>query len=100
MESQRLPYGHRLSLPWLLAPLVLLATGTGYMLFLSSDDRVNSVFQQCINGTDGLATVPIIGVPLCCLISFFHAALDSRRSAAIMGEILAYVGCLLTITTT
>ncbi|KAF4442592.1 hypothetical protein FACUT_1904 [Fusarium acutatum] len=105
------------SLPSLVLPLVLLGLGTAWILFLNSDPSVSAVFTKCFpldegdgvgdgsDGSDGetttpfLATIPIVGPPVCCLVSFFRAALDSHRSAIIMGEILSYVGALLTVTT-
>ncbi|KAH8889702.1 hypothetical protein GQ53DRAFT_651701 [Thozetella sp. PMI_491] len=86
----------RLSFPALVAPLVLLAAATGYLLFLSSDPRVNVLFTPCLSPEPGqsgpFASAPVVGIPTCCLVSFFRAALSSRRSAAIMGVILSYVG--------
>ncbi|KAK0384459.1 hypothetical protein NLU13_8545 [Sarocladium strictum] len=104
------------SLPSLVLPLVLLGLGTAWILFVNSDPSVSAVFTKCFpvddsdgdgdgDGSDGktktpfLSTVPIVGPPVCCLVSFFRAALDSHRSAVIMGEILSYVGALLTVTT-
>ncbi|KAI8275519.1 hypothetical protein K4K60_008586 [Colletotrichum sp. SAR11_57] len=102
------------SLPSLVLPLVLLGLGTAWILFVNSDPSVSAVFTKCFPLADGdgegdssdgetttpfLATIPIVGPPVCCLVSFFRAALDSHRSAIIMGEILAYVGALLTVTT-
>ncbi|KAH9231369.1 hypothetical protein K456DRAFT_1751795 [Colletotrichum gloeosporioides 23] len=102
------------SLPSLVLPLVLLGLGTAWILFVNSDPSVSAVFTKCFpladgdgegDGSDGetttpfLATIPIVGPPVCCLVSFFRAALDSHRSAIIMGEVLSYVGALLTVTT-
>ncbi|KAK2675397.1 hypothetical protein RAB80_007582 [Fusarium oxysporum f. sp. vasinfectum] len=104
----------RHSLPSLVLPLVLLGLGTAWILFVNSDPSVSAVFTKCFplddgdgegDGSDGetttpfVATIPIVGPPVCCLVSFFRAALDSHRSAIIMGEILSYVGALLTVTT-
>lgn len=98
-------------LPLVILPLVLLAVVTAYILFLSSDANVNALFTKCLpsqdtpatvlitDDTPSLARLPMVGIPMCCLVSFFHAALDSVRSFVIMNEILSYVGALLTVTT-
>ncbi|GAB0137273.1 hypothetical protein EsDP_00005546 [Epichloe bromicola] len=102
--GQRRPIQH-FSLILLVTPLVLLSAATAFVLFLSSDPNVNSLFTRCFSDRDrdqdspAVAQVPVGGPPTCCLVSFFHAALDSRRSFAIMNEILSFVGALLTITT-
>lgn len=89
------------SLVPLMLPLLLLAAATAFVLFLSSDANVNSLFTKCFppEHVPPMAQVPVVGPPMCCLVSFFHAALDSRRSSFIMNEILFYVGALLTVTT-
>ena len=89
----------------LVIPLILLSIITAYILFVSSDSNVNALFERCFpsassnNHAPPLSRIPMVGPPACCLVSFFQAALSSRRSSVIMSEILAYVGTLLTVTT-
>jgi len=105
-NTQRHPHAvHRLSFTSLLIPLLLLAAITTYALFVSSDDNVNAQFAQCFPAepnspsAPALTRVPVVGGPTCCLVKVFQAALASRRSTAIMAEILSFVGALLTVTT-
>ncbi len=91
------------STPILVVPLVLLAGITGYGLFLASDPRVNELFPPCLDpdaaARGPFSSIPVIGPPACCLVSFFNAAMDSRRSALIMGQIFSYIGAALTALT-
>jgi hypothetical protein len=93
---------HRLSLPVLLAPSLLLAVLTGSILFLSSDSNVESVFaeSQCLSPSSPLqfSRVPFIGTPLCYLTAFFAAALSSNHSVIVMSTILSFISALLTTT--
>lgn len=104
----------RSSSQWLLAPPIqtapfkyllvvpiVLSVATFAALFASSDVDIALLWSQCNAHAriPGLSRIPLLGTPACFLISFFQAALDSLRSRAVMGVILAYVGALATVCT-
>ncbi|OAA74221.1 hypothetical protein ISF_01122 [Cordyceps fumosorosea ARSEF 2679] len=80
---------------------ILLAVLTGIALFVHSDVNTPLLWSQCHARArlPGLSRLPLLGTPLCYLVSFFQAALDSSRTRAVMGVILAFVGALLTVCT-
>ncbi|KAF7550361.1 hypothetical protein G7Z17_g5760 [Cylindrodendrum hubeiense] len=92
---------HHLSYRALLVVPVLLAIATVVMLFVHSDVNAALLWSQCHShaALPQLSRIPALGTPLCYLVSFFHVALDSLRSVAIMSVVLAFVGGLLTVTT-
>ncbi|KAL7893846.1 hypothetical protein HDV63DRAFT_102996 [Trichoderma sp. SZMC 28014] len=107
MPSQR-------SSKWLLAPPIqtapfkyllvvpiVLSIATFAALFASSDVDIALLWSQCNAHAriPGLSRIPLLGTPACFLVSFFHSALDSLRSRAVMAVILAYVGALVTVCT-
>ncbi|KAK7420194.1 hypothetical protein QQX98_002847 [Neonectria punicea] len=93
------PLIHRAPMRYLLVVPVLLAIATVVTLFVHSDVNAALLWSQCHSRArlPGLSRIPAFGTPLCYLVSFFHAALDSLRSVAIMGVVLAFVGGLLTV---
>ncbi|PTB69410.1 hypothetical protein BBK36DRAFT_63534 [Trichoderma citrinoviride] len=70
-------------------------------LFVHSDVDIALLWSQCHARSQMpvLSRVPLLGTPSCFLVSFFRAALDSLRSRAVMGVVLAYVGALATVCT-
>lgn len=109
MPSQRFS-----SARWLLAPAIqtapfkyllvvpiVLSVATFAALFASSDVDIALLWSQCNAHAriPGLSRIPLLGTPACFLVSFFQSALDSLRSRAVMGVILAYVGALATVCT-
>lgn len=104
----------RFSSRWLLAPPIqtapfkalvaipiVLSIATFASLFATSDVDIALLWSQCNAHAriPGLSRVPVLGTPACFLVSFFHSALDSLRSRAVMAVILAYVGALATVCT-
>lgn len=85
----------------LLLPPLLLAITTFAALFLHSDVDIALLWSRCHARSEipALSRVPLLGTPSCFLVSFFHSALDSLRSRAVMGAVLAYVGALATVCT-
>jgi hypothetical protein len=98
-HRKRLPPIHRISYKWLLVVPIILAIGTGFALFLRADVNVAMLYSQCHSRArlDFLSRLPVIGAPTCFLVSFFQEALTGLRAQAIMAEILAFVGGLLTV---
>ncbi|TFB03857.1 hypothetical protein CCMA1212_004117 [Trichoderma ghanense] len=90
-----------LPLRTLLLPPLLLAMATTAALFLHSDVDIALLWSRCHARAQipALSRVPLLGTPSCFLVSFFHAALDSLRSRAVMAAVLAYVGALATVCT-
>jgi hypothetical protein len=85
-------------------PLVVLFIATAFLLFLSSDDNVATLWLQCSPTAEAgllprVSQIPLMGQPSCFLISFFDNALASSRAFAVMSVILSFVGVLLTIST-
>ncbi|CAM1507838.1 Fc.00g046860.m01.CDS01 [Cosmosporella sp. VM-42] len=90
---------HHLPYPYLIIPPIILAILTIIALFIHSDVNAALLWSQCHSHAriPGVSRIPGLGTPLCYLISFFQAALDSARSTAIMAVVLAFVGGLLTV---
>lgn len=80
---------------------VFLAIATGVVLFAHSDVNTPMLWSQCHAHAriPGLSRIPVLGTPLCYIVSFFQAALDSARTRAVMAVILSFVGALLTVCT-
>ncbi|KYK60809.1 hypothetical protein DCS_01947 [Drechmeria coniospora] len=96
------PAHHLPLLPHLCVVPALLAVATAVALFVHSDVNAALLWSQChARARLPLLTgsIPVVGTPLCFLLSFFKEALDSSRSRAVMGVVLAYVGALLTVST-
>ncbi|KAL6879163.1 hypothetical protein J3F83DRAFT_758858 [Trichoderma novae-zelandiae] len=87
------------SLNLLLVPPMLLALATLAALFAHSDVDIALLWSQCHARSlvPALSRVPLLGTPSCFLVSFFGCALDSLRSRAVVGVVLAYVGALATV---
>ncbi|KAH7145887.1 hypothetical protein B0J13DRAFT_554407 [Dactylonectria estremocensis] len=92
---------HRFSLRVLLIVPVLLAIATIVALFVHSDVNAAMLWSQCHShaALPSLSRLPVLGTPLCYLVSFFHVALDALRSKAVMAVVLAFIGGLLTVST-
>ncbi|KAK3373190.1 hypothetical protein B0T24DRAFT_622333 [Lasiosphaeria ovina] len=93
---------HRFSLGPLVAVPILLAILTAATMFLYSDTNMYMLLSQCHarSRIRWLSRVPVIGVPLCFLTSFFVEALGApRRSPGALGAVLSFVGALLTAAT-
>lgn len=94
---------HRFSYPQLLAIPVLLTVGYIATIITLSLQDVNPglLYSQCHARAKvpWLSHIPLLGAPACYLVSFFQYAVSSFRSAAILSEILAFIGALLTVTT-
>ncbi|KGQ04356.1 hypothetical protein BBAD15_g10410 [Beauveria bassiana D1-5] len=78
---------------------IFLAIATVFALFAHSDVNTPMLWSQCHAHAriPALSRVPLLGTPLCYLVSFFRAALDATRGRAIMAVVLALVGALLTV---
>ncbi|GAO19722.1 uncharacterized protein UV8b_06758 [Ustilaginoidea virens] len=87
--------------PHLAVVPALLAIATAVSLFAHSDVNAALLWSQCHARAllPALSRVPVLGTPSCFLVGFLYAALDSLRSRAVMGVILAFVGALLTVST-
>lgn len=90
---------HHFPFAFLIIIPVLLAIATITILFIHSDVNAALLWSQCHSHAriPGVSRIPGLGTPLCYLISFFQAALDSARSGAVMAVVLAFVGGLLTV---
>ncbi|KAK4120961.1 hypothetical protein N657DRAFT_648318 [Parathielavia appendiculata] len=100
------PAVHRFSLRYLLVAPVLLATLTGYVLFLHSDVNMYMLYSQCHarSRLPWLSHIPVLGSPACFLVSFFQEAVSSSSHASIrasstMAAILSFIAGLLTVST-
>ncbi|KAM3558065.1 hypothetical protein MY1884_004186 [Beauveria asiatica] len=80
---------------------IFLAIATVFALFAHSDVNTPMLWSQCHAHAriPALSRLPLLGTPLCYLVSFFRAALDATRGRAIMAVVLALVGALLTVCT-
>lgn len=80
---------------------ILLALATAAALFAHSDVNTPMLWSQCHAHAriPALSRVPLLGTPLCYLVSFFRAALDSVRTRAVLAAVLAAAGALLTVCT-
>jgi hypothetical protein len=108
MPSRRFTSSRWLAPPIQTAPFkallvvpILLSIATFAALFAHSDVDIALLWSQCHARAriPGLSRIPLLGTPSCFLVSFFQCALDSLRSRAVMGVILAYVGALATVCT-
>ncbi|TQV94691.1 hypothetical protein IF1G_06702 [Cordyceps javanica] len=81
---------------------IFLAVATAVALFVHSDVNTPMLWSQCHARArlPGLSRVPVLGTPLCYVVSFFQATLDAARSRAVMAVVLAFVGALLTVCAT
>ncbi|QPH04071.1 hypothetical protein C2857_000717 [Epichloe festucae Fl1] len=97
----RRPAQHFPLFPHLAIVPALLAVATAISLFAHSDVNAALLWSQCHARSvlPALSRVPVLGTPACFLVSFFHAALDSFRSKAVISVILGFVGSLLTVST-
>ncbi|KAG5925978.1 hypothetical protein E4U42_003781 [Claviceps africana] len=97
----RRPAQHVPLVPHLVVVPVLLAVATAVSLFVHSDVNAALLWSQCHARAllPALSRVRVLGTPACFLVSFLHAALDSLRSRAVLGVVLAFVGSLLTVST-
>ncbi|KPM40803.1 hypothetical protein AK830_g5764 [Neonectria ditissima] len=93
------PLIHHAPMRYLLVVPVLLAIATVAALFVHSDVEAAMLWSQCHSRArlPGLSRIPAVGTPLCYLVSFFRAALDSLRAVAVMAVVVAFVGGLLTV---
>ncbi|KAM7188948.1 hypothetical protein V8F20_010360 [Naviculisporaceae sp. PSN 640] len=92
---------HRLSLRYLIIPPVILAILTGFVLFAHSDTNLAMLYSQC-HARARLPFIskhiPLLGSPICFLVSFFQEALASaHKTVPLMSGILSFVGGLLTV---
>lgn len=101
MPATRKPPIHRFPFRYLIIIPILLSITTIVALFIHSDVNAAFLWSQCHSRSrlPGISRIPGLGTPLCYLVSFFHYALASVRSAAVMGVVLAFVGGLLTVST-
>ena len=95
---------NRLSTFSISIPLLILFISTVFLLFFSSNDDVAAIWPQCSPTTptgflSHVSRIPLIGQPLCFLISFFEYAMASSRGFAVMSVVLSFVGALLTVST-
>lgn len=92
---------HRLSLRYLIIPPIILAILTGFALFVHSDTDIAMLYSQC-HARARLPfiskTIPVLGTPICFLVSFFQEALASaHKTVPLMSGILSFIGGLLTV---
>ncbi|KAG6002386.1 hypothetical protein E4U21_003146 [Claviceps maximensis] len=97
----RRPAQHFPLVPHLLVVPTLLAIATAVSLFVHSDVNAALLWSQCHAHSvlPAISRIRVLGTPACFLVSFFRAALDSLRSKAVLGVVLALVGSLLTVST-
>ncbi|KAG5987613.1 hypothetical protein E4U43_005001 [Claviceps pusilla] len=95
------PAQHFPLIPHLFVVPAVLAVATAVSLFLHSDVNAALLWSQCHAHSvlPAISRIRVLGTPACFLVSFFYAALDSLRSKAILGVLLAFVGSLLTVST-
>ncbi|KAK3370685.1 hypothetical protein B0H63DRAFT_487421 [Podospora didyma] len=93
---------HRFPLTYLLIPPILLAILTGIILFRHSDTSIYMLYSQCHarSRIPWLSHIPVLGSPLCFIVSFFSEALSApARSLGIIPPILSFIAGLLTVAT-
>lgn len=92
---------HHFSLRYLVIPPVLLALLTGWTLWAHSDTNIYMLYSQCHarSRVPFLSHIPVLGSPLCFLVSFFQEALSGIRASAIMSVVLSLIAGLLTVST-
>jgi hypothetical protein len=92
---------HNFPLRYLLVAPVLLAITTGVVLFVHSDTNTYMLYSQCHarSRLPWLSRVPVLGSPVCFLVSFFQEAAASVRAFGLMAVILSFVAGLLTVST-
>ncbi|KAG5932501.1 hypothetical protein E4U53_001302 [Claviceps sorghi] len=97
----RRPAQHLPLVPHLVVVPALLAIATAVSLFVHSDVNAALLWSQCHAHAllPVVSRVRVLGTPACFLVSFLHAALDSLRSRAVLGVVLAFIGSLLTVST-
>ena len=92
---------HRLSLRYLIIPPIIFAILTGLALFVHSDTNIAMLYSQC-HARARLPfiskTIPLLGTPICFLVSFFQEAVASaHKSMPLMSGALSFIGGLLTV---
>lgn len=96
------PIVHDLSLRYLLVPPIILAVLTGVVLFQHSDTNIYMLYSQC-HARSRLPfltrNLPLLGSPLCFVISFFQESAASLRSSALLSVIFSFLSGLLTVST-
>lgn len=95
---------HRLRLTYLVIPPVILAVLTFIVLFQHSDTNLYMLWSQCHSRSrlPFLSRWPVLGTPLCFLVSFFQEAVasdSSSRAVSLMSGILSFLGGLITVST-
>lgn len=103
MDTPRRPRPalHNFPLPILLIPPILLAILTAITLYLHSDTNIYMLYSQCHSRSrlPFLSHLPLLGSPLCFLVSFFQEALASFRALGPLASVLSFTAALLTVTT-
>ncbi|KAK3985732.1 hypothetical protein QBC44DRAFT_334483 [Cladorrhinum sp. PSN332] len=96
------PIIHSLNLRYLLIPPILLTVLTALVLFQHSDTNIVMLYSQC-HARSRLPflsqKIPLLGPPLCFLVSFFQLSAASLRSSALLSIILSFLSGLLTVST-
>ncbi|KAM7212356.1 hypothetical protein V8F06_012261 [Rhypophila decipiens] len=92
---------HRLSLKYLVIPPIIFAILTGFVMFAHSDTNMAMLYSQC-HARARLPfiskNIPLLGAPICFLVSFFQEALAStHKTVPLMSGVLSFVGGLLTV---
>ncbi|KAK4463015.1 hypothetical protein QBC42DRAFT_199892 [Cladorrhinum samala] len=96
------PIVHDLSLRYLVVPPVILAALTAAVLFQHSDTNIYMLYSQC-HARSRLPSLtgnlPLLGSPLCFVVSFFQESAASLRSSALLAVIFSFLSGLLTVST-
>ncbi|KAK4230292.1 hypothetical protein QBC38DRAFT_469947 [Podospora fimiseda] len=95
------PLLHTLPLSLLLIPPIILALLTAYTLFLHSDTNLYLLYSQCHahSRLPSISHFPLLGPPICFLVSFFQHSASSLRSTSLLSTIFSFLSGLLTIST-
>ncbi|KAI8630370.1 hypothetical protein F5Y19DRAFT_60923 [Xylariaceae sp. FL1651] len=95
----RQPLVHQLALPYLLIVPALFSVAAVLVLSLHGDLNIPALYSQCHARArlPGLSRIPVLGAPVCFIVSFFAEAAASARGVAHLAGILAFVGALLTV---
>ena len=77
-------------------PPIIFAILTGFILFVHSDTNIAMLYSQC-HARARLPfiskTIPLLGTPICFLVSFFQEAVASaHKTMPLMAGVLSFIG--------
>lgn len=93
------PLVRHLRIQYLLIIPVLLALGAALTLTFHGDVNAPLLYSQCHarSRLPAISRVPVLGSPICFLVSFFMFARASTRGVVQLSVLLAFLGALLTV---